>query len=217
MNFVQRLILPLFRKEAQRHLLYGKRRKALALFSTLYQWAPTTENQFNLALCRMNLREYEPAIDLLQPVHNLIPDQLFAGITYAQCLMLAKRFKEAEEVYQRLFSINPENNLLKLLITLAQDPVGRDKYVSSLDFQYQASLLQEEKQLKESLDLLLKAVELTPEDAALHNNIGALKLKLKYPLQEVMTCFAIAMKLSPDSDRYKRNYRKVWQKSQSQK
>jgi tetratricopeptide (TPR) repeat protein len=214
MNFLQRLIHPLVRLEAQKHLLYGNRKKALSMFSMLCRWSPTPENQFNLALCYMNLREYDKAIELLQPIHKLIPDQLFAGITYAQCLMLAKRFSEAEEIYQSLYSINPENSLLKLLVALVQDPVGRDKYVSSLDFQYQASLLQEEKQLPEALELLHKAAELTPEDAALQNNLGALKLKLKYPLAEVMANFAKAMQLNPESDRYKRNYRKVWQKNQ---
>jgi tetratricopeptide (TPR) repeat protein len=214
MNFIQKLIHPLFRIEAQRHLLYGKRRRALALFNLLCKWSPSPENQFNLALCKMNLREYAEAIELLQPIHRLIPDQMFAGITYAQCLMLAKRFTEAEEVYAHLLSVNPDNNLLKLLTTLAQDPVGRDKFVTSLDYQYQASLLQEEKQPQAALDLLKKAMELTPEDAALHNNLGALMLKLKYPIAEVMAAFSRAMQLSPDNDRFKRNYRKVWQRNQ---
>jgi len=214
MNFLQRLIHPLFRIEAQRHLLYGKRRRALALFNILCRWSPTPENQFNLALCKMNLREYEQAIELLEPIHKLIPDQLFAGITYAQCLMLAKRFTEAEEVYSHLLSFNPENSLLKLLAALSKDPVGRDKFVTSLDYQYQASLLQEAKQPQAALDLLKKAVELTPEDAALQNNMGVLMLKLKYPIADVMAAFAKAMELSPDNDRFKRNYRKVWQRSQ---
>lgn len=215
MNFIQKLIHPLFRIEAQRHLLYGKRRRALALFNLLNKWSPTPENKFSLALCKMNLREYEAALELLEPIHKLIPDQLFAGITYAQCLMLSKHFPEAEDVYQQLLDLNPENSLLKLLVTLVQDPVGRDKFVTSLDYQYQASLLQEEKHHEEALTILKKAVELTPEDAALHNNLGALMLKLKYPKTEVMAAFARAMQLSPDNDRYKRNYRKVWLRSQS--
>ncbi|MFO7659590.1 MAG: hypothetical protein R6V77_01645, partial [Candidatus Cloacimonadaceae bacterium] len=62
-------------------------------------------------------------------------------------------------------------------------------------------------------ELLQKAAGLTPDDAALHNNLGALKLKLKYPLKDVMADFYKAMHLSPDNDRYKRNYRRVWQKS----
>ena len=215
MNFVIKLIQPLFRIEAQRHLLYGKRRKALALFNLLCKWSPTPENKFNLALCKMNLREYEQAIELLEPIHKLIPNQMFAGVTYAQCLMLAKHFTEAEAVYQQLYEQNPDNNLLKVLITLVQDPVGRDKFVTSLDIQYQASLLEENKKPEEALKLLTKAVELTPEDAGLHNNIGAVKLKLKYPKAEIMADFSRAMQLSPDNDRYKRNYRKVWQKNPS--
>jgi tetratricopeptide (TPR) repeat protein len=215
MNIAQKLIQPLFRIEAQRHLLYGKRRRALALFNILCKWSPTPDNKFNLALCMMNLREYEPAIELLEPIHKLIPNQLFAGITYAQCLMLAKHYPEAEEVYQHLSDLNPENNLLKVLLGLVHDPVGRDKFITSLDYQYQASLLQEEKHPLQALEILRKAVELTPDDAALHNNIGALKLKLKYPKAEVMADFYRAMQLSPDNDRYKRNYRKVWQKNPS--
>lgn len=215
MNLVQRIIHPLFRIEAQRHLLYGKRHRALALFNVLYKWSPSPENQFNLALCKMNLREYEQAIELLEPIHKQIPDQLFAGITYAQCLMLAKHFPEAEEVYLHLASLNPDNSLLKLLVTLVQDPIGRDKFVTSLDYQYQSSLLQEEKHLTEALELLKKATDLTPEDAALHNNLGALMLKLKYPKPDVMAAFSRAMQLSPTNDRYKRNYRKVWQRKQN--
>ena len=143
-----------------------------------------------------------------------MPNQLFAGITYGQCLMLAKRFTDAENLYNQLLETNPENNLLKLLLVLSQDPVGRDKFASSLDLQFQASILQEQNKPQAALDLLQKAAGLTPDDAALHNNLGALKLKLKYPLKEVMADFPQAMHLSPDNDRYKRNYRKVWQKSQ---
>jgi len=214
MNFVQRLILPLFRREAQRHLLYGKRRKALTLFDLLCRWSDTPENRFNLALAKMNLRDYEQAIELLQSIHEQYPDQHFAGITYAQCLLLAKRFSEAEEVYHHLLKANPENNLIKTMQTLIQDPVNRDRFASSLDLQFQASLLQEDNQPEAALELLQKAIGLTPDDAALHNNLGALKLKLKHPLKEVMEAFSKAMQLNPDNERYRRNYRKVWQRKQ---
>jgi tetratricopeptide (TPR) repeat protein len=217
MNLLQKILAPLIRTEAQRHLLYGKRRRARTLFEMLCHWSDTPENQFNLALVNMNLRNYDRALELLEPIHNLLPDQVFAGVTYGQCLLLAKRFTEAEAVYARLLESNPDNNLLKLLLHLAQDPVGRDKFSVSLDIQYQATLLQEDKQFRPALELLQKAEGLSSEDAALHNNIGALKLKLKYPLPEIMASFSRAMQLSPDNDRYKRNYRKVWQKSQSSK
>ena len=97
---------------------------------------------------------------------------------------------------------------------LAKDPVGRDKFVSSLDLQFQASLLEEEHKNREALEILQKAAGLSPNDAALHNNIGALMLKLKYPLKEVMDAFSKAMQLNPDNERYRKNFRKVWQKSQ---
>jgi tetratricopeptide (TPR) repeat protein len=214
MNFVQRMILPMFRTQAQRHLLYGRRRRALALFTVIHQWSPVPENSFNLALCYMNQCEYERAIEILEPIFEQLPDQLFAGVTFGQCLILAKRFEDAKSVYNRLLDTHPENNLLKGLLSLVSDPVARDKFSSSLDLQLQASLLEEESKNAEALELLQKAVGLTPDDAALYNNLGALKLKLKYPLKDVMADFYKAMHLNPDNDRYKRNYRKVWQKSQ---
>jgi len=183
------------------------------LFEMLCRWSDTPENRFNLALAKMNLRAYKEAIELLEPIHTQLPDQLFAGITFAQCLMLAKRFSEAEKVYEHLLDVNPQNSLLQTLHALSQDTAGRDKFASSLDLQFQASILEEQKEHQKALQLLLTAAGLTPDDAALHNNIGALKLKLKYPLNEVMADFAKAMQLSPDNDRYKRNYRRVWQKS----
>jgi len=217
MNVIQKLLLPLFRRAGQRHLVYGNRSKALAIFAMLCRWSDTPDNQFNLALARMNLRQYTEAIALLEKIHKILPNQLFAGVTYAQCLMLARRFEEAEALYSELLEANPGNNLLSMLVSLSQNPVGRDKFATSLDLQYRASLLAEEKKTAEALSLLKQAVELTPDDAALHNNLGALKLKLKYPLKEVMADFSRAMQLSPDNDRYKRNYRKVWLKSQKPK
>jgi len=214
MNILQKILHPVLRTAAQRHLLYGKRRRALAMFERLCRWSDTPENRFNLALAKMNLRDYETALELLEPIHKVLPNQLFAGITYAQCLMLAKRFSEAEKVYHQLLESNPENNLLRMLLKLSQDPIGRDKFASSLDLQFQASILEEGQNIQKALELLQTAAGLTPDDAALHNNIGALKLKLKYPQKEVMADFSKAMHLSPDNDRYKRNYRKVWQKSQ---
>jgi tetratricopeptide (TPR) repeat protein len=213
LNYLKKLISPLFRRQAQQHLLYGKRHKALALFQLLYNWDATPENQFSLALCYMNLRDYQQACQLLQPIHDKIPDQLFAGITYAQCLLLSREYQAAHAIYQKLSDLNPQNQLLAMLITLSLDPVGRDKYVTSLDFQYQASILEEQKQPEQALELLKQALTLTPEDAALQNNLGALKLKLKYPIEEVMAAFARAMELNPENDRYKRNYRSVWQKN----
>ena len=183
------------------------------MFDKLYRWSDTPENRFNLALAKMNLRNYDEAIKLLEPIHSQLPNQLFAGITYAQCLMLAKRFSDAEKVYSSLLDFSPENKLLKTLDALSQDPVGRDKFASSLDLQFQASILEEQNRHKEALEMLQTAAGLTTDDAALHNNIGALKLKLKYPLNEIMADFSRAMHLSPDNDRYKRNYRRVWQKS----
>jgi len=112
-----------------------------------------------------------------------------------------------------LLQAHPDNNLVKSLVSLAQDPLQRDRFSASLDLQYQAALQQEAGQYMEALALLLKAVGLTQDDAPLYNNMGALKLKLKYPLKEVLADFSRAMQLSPDNDRYKRNYRKVWQKS----
>lgn len=203
----------MLRTAAQKHLLYGKRKRALFWFEMLCRWSDTPENRFNLALAKMNLRAYKEAIELLEPIHTQLPDQLFAGITFAQCLMLAKRFSEAEKVYEHLLDVNPQNSLLQTLHALSQDTAGRDKFASSLDLQFQASILEEQKEHQKALQLLLTAAGLTPDDAALHNNIGALKLKLKYPLNEVMADFAKAMQLSPDNDRYKRNYRRVWQKS----
>jgi tetratricopeptide (TPR) repeat protein len=214
MNILQRLILPFYRTAAQKQLLYGSRKKAVAMFERILRWSDTAENRFNLALARMNLREYETAIELLKPIHSQLPDQIFAGITYGQCLLLARRFEDAGAVYDKLLEANPQNNLLKMLSGLSRDPVGRDKFSASLDMQLQAALLEAENRNSEALELLQKAAGLTPEDAALFNNTGALKLKLKYPLKEVMADFHKAMHLSPDNDRYKRNYRKVWQKSQ---
>ncbi len=214
MNIIQKLIHPVFRTAGQRHLLYGKRRKALALFEMLCRWDDTPENRFNLALGRMNMRQYDDAIALLEPIHKQLPNQLFAGVTYGQCLLLARRFEEAKALYEELLQTNPDNNLLKTLQALSRDPVSRDKFSSSLDLQFQASLLQEEGKWEEALALLQKASGLTPEDAALHNNLGAVLLKLKRPLSEVMAEFQQAMHLSPDNDRYKRNYRRVWAKSQ---
>jgi tetratricopeptide (TPR) repeat protein len=212
MNYVQRLIAPLFRREAQKHLLTGNRKKALALFQMLYNWSPSAENQFNLALCLLNLRHYDEACVLLQSIHDRLPDQLFAGITYAQCLLLAKRFEDANQIYHKLLEANSSNHTLPLLITLCNDTVGRDKYVTSLDLQFQASLLQDDKQYQTALDMLQTAAGLTPDDAALHNNLGALKLKLKYPPEAVMADFAKAMELNPGNDCYRRNYRRVWQR-----
>jgi tetratricopeptide (TPR) repeat protein len=214
MNFMQRLMLPFIRTRAQKHLLYGKRKRALALFEKLFNWEPTPENRFNLALVKMNLRLYEEAIELLQAISEEYPEQHFAGITYAQSLLLAKRFPEAETEYHKLLQKHPDNALLKSMAELAKDPVGRDKFVSSLDLQFQASLLEEEHKNREALEILQKAAGLSPNDAALHNNIGALMLKLKYPLKEVMDAFSKAMQLNPDNERYRKNFRKVWQKSQ---
>lgn len=214
MNIIQRLLQPLLRTEAQRHLLYGRRKKALSLFELLCRWNDVPENRFNLALGKMNLRRYDDAIALLEPIHAQIPNQLFAGVTFGQCLLLAKRFSAAEELYQKLLETNPDSSLLRSLLAISQDPVGRDRFASSLDLQFQASLLEEERKPEEALTLLQKAVGLTPDDAALHNNLGALKLKLKHPTAQVMEEFQKAMHLSPDNDRYKRNYRRVWAKSQ---
>jgi tetratricopeptide (TPR) repeat protein len=217
MNIFRRLLLSAIRKEGQRQLLYGKRHQALSLFEMLCRWANTPENRFNLALAKMNLLAFTEALIILEPIHKQLPNQQFAGITYAQCLMLARRFDEAEQVYAELLSYNPDSSLLKMMHSLSQDPVGRDKFTTALEMQYKSSILLEKGKPQEALELIQQALGLTPDDAALHNNLGALKLKLNYPIEEVMADFAKAMQLSPDNDQYKRNYRKVWQKSKKQK
>ncbi len=211
MNVVQKLLMPFFRSAGQRQLLYGRRRRALSVFERLCRWADTPENLFNLALAKMNLRDYEGAITLLEPIRKQLPDQVFAGITYGQCLLLARRWADAEAAYQEMADAHPDNKLVRSLSELSRDPVARDKFSASLDLQFQASLRQEEGQYEEALALLQKAAGLTPEDAALFNNLGAVKLKLKYPNREVLADFAQAMRLNSNNDRYQRNYRKAWQ------
>ncbi|HOD18380.1 MAG TPA: tetratricopeptide repeat protein [Candidatus Cloacimonadota bacterium] len=213
MNLYQKLMLPILRTRGQRQLLTGSRKKALAIFEKLCRWSDKPENRFNLALVKMNLRDYQGALEILANIYKLLPDQVFAGLTYGQCLLLAKEWDEAEKVYSELLALHPENNLLKMMSELAKDPVAGDKFTASLDLQFQANLLEEGKKYREALELLTKAVGLTPEDAALHNNLGALKLKLKYPMQDVLSEFSKAMQLNPEKDVYKRNYRKAWQKS----
>lgn len=217
MNILKKMLITVLRKEAQKHLLYGKRHKAVAMFEMLCRWADTPENKFNLALAKMNLLAYDEALALLEPIHNQLPNQQFAGITYAQCLMLARRYSDAEQVYAELLSYNPDSGLLKLMLGLSKDPVGRDKFTTALELQYKSAISLEKGNPQQALELLQQAESLTPDDAALHNNLGALKLKLKYPIADVMAEFAKAMQLSPDNDQYKRNYRKVWQKSPNPK
>ncbi len=212
MSVITNFIINLLRKDAQRHLLYGSRKKALALFQRIYNLSPTIENQFSLGLCLMNLRRYAEAAALMQPIQDKLPDQVFAGTTYAQCLLLSRRFEDSLQVYQRLNEQNPGKHTLPLMLNLLSDPIERDKVATSLDLQLQASLLQEEKQYQTALDMLQTASGLTPDDAVLHNNIGSLKLKLKYAPEEIMKDFARAMSLNPENDQFKRNYRKVWQK-----
>ena len=212
MKLLHAILIPLLRSYAQRLMLRGKSQRALAVFIRINRWQPKRENLFNLGLCHFNLRHYAEAIRHLQPVYELLPTHLFAGVSYAQCLLLDRRWDEALAIYQALAEQHPDNMLLSKMTRLCQDPVVRDKYATSLDYQYQASQLQQQKQLQPALELLRIAADLTPGDAVVHNNLGALLLSLKFPVEEAIREFGKAVELDPANDRYKRNYRKAWQK-----
>ncbi len=215
-KFLRNLLLPLLRIHTQRQLLYGNHQKALRIMERLYHWSGSDEDSFNLAFCLISLRQYGQALELIEPIYRKSPGELFIGSSYAQCLLLTRQWETAKNILQSLQPAHPTDLILKKMIEVVENPVERDKYVTSLDWQFEASLQRDREEYAAALELLLKAVELTPKDAQLQNNIGAVMLRLKYPAEKAMKHFQKAMEIEPNNDTYKRNYRKAWLKKGKQ-
>jgi len=122
----------------------------------------------------------------------------------------AGRLDEAERLYRRILSQNPDHadSLHQLGIIATQS--GRLDVAAALIAQAVAlnpgeawflsnlgAILQRQKRLDEALDCHRRALALQPDYPAAHNNLGAVLLQ-QWRLEEAETCFRRAVALRPD-------------------
>ena len=197
-------------------LAQGKREKAHRLLVAANRYEPCDENAFNLALIELNLCHYQTANRMMEELRSKVTNNPMLLVSLGQSYLLLNRWDDAIDVFGELAQLYPNNATFTSLHSLSLNAILRDKYRMCLDLQYQASILADSGKAEEALELLKTAADLSPQDAVLMNNIGVLMLRLKKDPKATLHYFAKAVELSPNSDKFKRNYRKVWQKQKPQ-
>ena len=197
-------------------LAHGKRQKAYRLVARANRVDPSDENVFNLALIELNLCHYQSAQQIMAELRTRVTGNPMLLVSLGQSYLLLNQWDAATDTFAELAQLYPKNATFGHLLSVSQDAVMRDKYRLCIDLQYQASIQADAGNTEKALEHLITAADLAPTDATLMNNIGVLMLRLKKDQKTVLQYFGKAVELSPNNERFKRNYRKVWQKVKPQ-
>jgi tetratricopeptide (TPR) repeat protein len=169
------------------------------------KYRSSIETDYALVLAYMGAAKYPEAEERLKT----LPEGLFleptAGLIYGECLLRQRKWAEVETWFLALQEKLPNRPDLQAWIDLARDPARRERYVISREFAAEAQKCVDAGDFSRALKLLEDAIELTPDRAELHNNLGSVRLHLGVPHREILRHFEQAVRLEPDNRRYQTN------------
>ena len=204
-----------YRKKGQFLLSKGKTKKAFLYFQNALILNDSTENIFNFALSLMSLFKYKEAEVYLRKVYEKFPENEINSLALAECLLMQKKWKETEKIYQTLLEKNPDSTTYKKYQLLIQDVTLREKHVLAKESFNRAFNEINNKNLDQALVSLKKAEQFIPDDVNILNNIGSILLKTKKYL-EAYKYFEKAITLAPKNKKIQKNFylvkRKISQK-----
>ena len=193
-----------YQRQGQNYLIRGKYRKALECFQKAILLEDSSENLFNLALAFIALKKFEQAEKYLEKIHLNYPDNEINSLSLADCYLRQRKWKKAINIYKELVEKNPRNKSYKKYLTRAEDVVDREKYINGRELFDQAQLESEKKNHQSAADLLLQALEYTPDDPNLLNNLAFALMKLK-KYSPAYKYIERALQLSPHNEKIKKN------------
>lgn len=182
-------------------------RKALEL-------ADNTENRFNMGLYYLQSQHYQDAEETFSEIDQEYPDNEINGLLLYESFMLLEKWDKAETQIKKLIKLNPEVQKYRILETVTEDVVAREKYRKVKILKSEAQAFLSEKKYEAALDKYKQAESYSPADTEILNNIGSILLRMKDYVY-AYTYFENAFKLEPDNPSIKRNLVQVKAKLRS--
>jgi tetratricopeptide (TPR) repeat protein len=194
-----------FFRKGQKFLQKRNFSKAFYYFQKAVLLNSSAQNLFYLALTLMAQGDYREAEKYFSKVYDKFPDNELNALSFAECLLMRKKWDKAIEIYRRLVSANPQKPAYSDFLKRAEDVVERERYVKAKWLFREAETVIEEKNHKKALELLEEAFRLNPKDANIANNIGSIYFsQKKFP--EAFFWFEKAVTLSPSNRKFQKNF-----------
>jgi tetratricopeptide (TPR) repeat protein len=186
-------------------LMKGKYDKAYEWLQRVLMISNTTVYQYDMGIILLSLYQYEEAIDYLHKVLKAVPNNEMALLAYAQSQMMLRNWDLAIESFKHLLEQHPTNVAYLKYLTVAENPVEREKNVCARELLNKAQTEVSNHHLIEALDHLKQAESFDPQNPQIPNNIGAVMISLGRSYQEILEYFEKALLLDPQNQKIKRN------------
>lgn len=168
-----------FRKKGQKYLLRGKTNRAFTYFEKALMLSDDPSHRYNFALVLVATAKYSEAEPYLKDLYLEFPENELNALSYGDCLMMLRKWDEAEDVFFSLKEKNPVKTSYKEYYSRVKDVVEREKYVSSRELISCAINDIDNKKFSSALEKLIKAEKLDPNNPTIITNLGSLYLKQK--------------------------------------
>ncbi|MCD4818446.1 MAG: tetratricopeptide repeat protein [Candidatus Cloacimonetes bacterium] len=165
--------------KGQKLLVKGKIQKAYDIFQKVILLDNSTENIFNLAISLLSLNRFSEAESYFQKIYENYPENELNMLSYADCLMLQRKWQEAIPIFRSLSENNPKNKKYQFYEQISEDVIQREKYVRSRELFNSAREELNKKHDEKALKILLEAYEYNDKNPILLNNIASLYIMKK--------------------------------------
>ena len=207
----------------------GKARASLAEYKLAATYRnPSAFDLKGLALDYVCLRDYGDADKSLTLAVKWNPQDAQGWYYLGRTKYNEKRFKEAIQAFQQCLVLDPpnadaEDNLGLSYAALGRADVAAAAYHRAIDWQESkpekvsgpllnlGSLLLQENRVEEAIPYLRRAVEISPNEAEIHEKLGKALLQANQ-LRKAETELQRAVELAPESARLHYNLGRVYQK-----
>lgn len=203
-GFFDLLKVKRLRSKGQKLLVAGKFEKAFFYFQKALLLDGSFENMYNFALCRMGMGKYAEAQNYFEKIYAEFPGNEMNLLTMAECLLMQKKWQEAIAKFQQLMKLNSRSETYQKYLSLANDEVEREKYVSSKILLSKATEALHQKKDEEALNFLIEADETFPGNANILNNIGSIYMLMK-KYKNAYKYFSEALKYDKNNQKIKNN------------
>ena len=198
-------------RKGKKLLTKGKLEKAYHHFEKAVMLNNSTNNRFYLGLAMMSLTQFAEAKKLFTDIRKEDKENELNLLSLAECNMMLRKWKEAENNYRELRRIFPNNKAYEEYLERSQDIIYREKYVIARELFSKAERALFNKNKEEALKHLLEAEEYNPNSTMILNNIASLYMLLK-KYEEAYPYIERAITISPNNQRYQKNYNAIKRK-----
>lgn len=199
----QRLI-----RKGQRLITGGKLEKAFTCFEKAIMLNNSIDNRFYLGLSMMSLSRFEEAKKIFRDIHKESSANELNLLSLAECNMMQRNWLAAENNYQALNKLFPNNNAYQEYLKRVQDVVYREKYVIARELFAKAERALFAKDKAEALKHLLEAEQYNPNNANILNNIGSLYM-LEKDYQSAFVYIEKAITISPNNEKFQNSFKQI--------